>query len=618
MLLTGRKLVAGDVFQTKIMNSSSADGISWTGPSPALNLSGSNSNFDYSNLNSPEVLVDPGTAAPYKLYYSGNTVDANGNFHTRIGLATSNSGSSFNKVNGSQTGDAVFDVGALGTAFDARHASGLSVAAPAGATPKLVGFYRGREAATSSRASAKRPRAKEPRGRRCPSRGRTAVHLFGLGNPAAFDNGGQRDPNALYDAATFHLFFTGLNSAGTRSIGYASTPENGTTKQPDNSSWSSRSQLLAGDGSGLDATAVAHPAVIKDGATYVMYYTGLDSSGAAKIGRATAATANGPYVRSATPVLDVGATSAFDAGSVNDPVVVKVGAGDYRMLYTGVETLEGKTIERVGYATSSDGIAWTKRGVVLGPSLMPYAYDEVGVEPAGMLVDGSTLHVWTSGVDRTGRMRSGHASTAYPTPGTEQPGLPSGWATYQLGGTSTTNRDFRQIVRTSTGNSVALWLSFLQPYSSTGNELWSDYFPVTVSNASETLNFLLTVHAVRWQARLSGPAGNPVLDKVELPHAPVSFSPTGTAASASIGPSPGRVVTAWRSFTATMSLFSPGGGGSGTATARLVNAVTGEQVATAPVATGETTLDLTGVSAASHQALVVNLDLQSAGGQATP
>ena len=618
MLLTGRKLVAGDVFQTKIMNSSSADGISWTGPSPALNPSGSNSNFDYSNLNSPEVLVDPGTAAPYKLYYSGNTVDANGNFHTRIGLATSNSGSSFNKVNGSQTGDAVFDVGALGTAFDARHASGLSVAAPAGATPKLVGFYWG------TRGSDFKPRLGEATSSEGTTWTKVSVSgpdggaLFGLGNPAAFDNGGQRDPNVLYDAATFQLFFTGLNSAGTRSIGYASTPENGTTKQPDNSSWSSRSQLLAGDGSGFDATAVAHPAVIKDGATYVMYYTGLDSSGAAKIGRATAATANGPYVRSATPVLDVGAVSAFDAGSVKDPVVVRVGAGDYRMLYTGVETLEGKTIERVGYATSSDGIAWTKRGVVLGPSLMPYAYDEVGVEPAGMLVDGSTLHVWTSGVDRTGRTRSGHASTAYPTPGTEQPGLPSGWATYQLGGTSTTNRDFRQIVRTSTGNSVALWLSFLQPYSSTGNELWSDYFPVTVSNASETLNFLLTVHAVRWQARLSGPAGNPVLDKVELPHAPVSFSPTGTAASASIGPSPGRVVTAWRSFTATMSLFSPGGGGSGTATARLVNAVTGEQVATAPVATGETTLDLTGVSAAAHQALVVNLDLQSAGGQATP
>ena len=73
---------------------------------------------------------------------------------------------------------------------------------------------------------------------------------------------------------------------------------------------------------------------------------------------------------------------------MKDPVVVKAGSGDYRMLYTGVETLEGKLIERVGYATSADGITWTKRGVVLDPSLNAYAADETGIEPTGMLIDG--------------------------------------------------------------------------------------------------------------------------------------------------------------------------------------------------------------------------------------
>ena len=59
MLLTGRKLVGGGVFQTKIMSTSSTDGISWAGPSPAVNPSGAASNFDYSNLNSPDLLEDP-------------------------------------------------------------------------------------------------------------------------------------------------------------------------------------------------------------------------------------------------------------------------------------------------------------------------------------------------------------------------------------------------------------------------------------------------------------------------------------------------------------------------------------------------------------------------------
>ena len=156
--------------------------------------------------------------------------------------------------------------------------------------------------------------------------------------------------------------------------------------------------------------------MIKDGASYVMYYAGLDSSGTAKIGRATAPAPSGPYTRGPSPVLEVGTASEFDATSVKDPVVVKAGAGDYRMLYTGVETLEGNRIERVGYATSSDGISWTKRGVAAGPSLSVYASDESGLEATGMLIDGATLHVWTSGVDRQRPNARSSATTAFPTP----------------------------------------------------------------------------------------------------------------------------------------------------------------------------------------------------------
>src|SRR6266545_3823339 len=316
MLLTGRKLVGGGVFQTKIMSSTSSDGLAWSGPSPALNPSGSNTNFDYSNLNSPELLQDPGTASPFKLYYSGNTIDANGNFHTRIGLATSNDGNSFNKVNGAQTGGSLLDVGALGTAFDARQSSGVAAVAPAGASPKLAGFYWG------TRGSDFKPRLGEAVSTNGSAWTKVAVSagnggaLFGLGNPASFDNGGQGDPSPLYDAATYYVYFTGLSSSGTRSIGF-------------------------------DASAVAHPSVIKDGTTYVMYYEGVDNGGAARIGRATASSPNGTFTRGVSQVLDLGAANEFDATSVKDPVVIKAGAGDYRMLYTGVETLERLALERL-------------------------------------------------------------------------------------------------------------------------------------------------------------------------------------------------------------------------------------------------------------------------------
>ena len=121
---------------------------------------------------------------------------------------------------------------------------------------------------------------------------------------------------------------------------------------------------------------------------------------------------------------------------------------------------------------------------MLEPEPPPFAADETGVEPTGMLVDGTTLHVWTSGVDRRRPTRGGHATTPPPTPGSPAAGIPSGWATYQLGDSSTTSRDFRQIARTSSGDGVTLWMSFLQPYSPAGNEFWSDYFPVTVAPAA--------------------------------------------------------------------------------------------------------------------------------------
>jgi predicted GH43/DUF377 family glycosyl hydrolase len=618
MLLTGRKLVGGGVFQTKIMETTSTDGIVWGGPSPALNPSGTNSNFDYSNLNSPDVLYDPSSGSPYKLYYSGNTIDANGNFHTRVGLATSVNGSSFNKFGGAQAGNSVLDVGALETAFDARQASGLAVAAPGGSGPKFVGFYWG------TRGSDFKPRLGEATSidgstwskASGAAEGGAVLALPTNNSPATtFEKGGQRDPTVLYESGTYDLYFTALDAGGTRSIGFASTPEIGGTGQPNNASWSDpAAEVLTGDGSGFDADAAGHPSVIKDGATYVMYYAGT-SGGASKIGRATSASPGSGFTAGANPVLDVGSAGQFDAASVKGPVVVKLGAGDYRMLYTGVDA-EG--LERVGYATSTDGMTWTKHGVALNPSLATFSANELGVEATGMLADGSTLHVWTSGVDRTGRTRGDHATTALPTPVSPQPGVPSGWATYQLGNAATSVRDFRQIARTSSGSSVTLRMSFLQPYSSSGNEFWSEYFPVTATSPAEALNFLLTVHGVRWRAQLSTPASAPSLDKVQLTHAPVSFATSGSASSAPITAPIGRSVSAWSSLVVNTSLFSPSGGGSGSGTVRVLDATTAVQLASAPLSVGgDTTVALSSIPAAAHQALRVVLDLQS-DGQATP
>jgi predicted GH43/DUF377 family glycosyl hydrolase len=614
MLLTGRKIVGGGVFQTKIMETTSTDGLVWGGPSPALNPSGAPTNFDYSNLNSPDLLYDPGTSTPYKLYYSGDTIDANGNFHMRIGLATSTNGTSFNKVNGPLSLGSVLDVGAAGTPFDGRQASGVSAAVPGGSGAKFVGFYWG------TRGSDFKPRlgeATSPDGSTWTKVAGTAEGgaVLALPNGNLFNKGGERDPSVLYDsgAGTYDLYFTALDSGGAQSIGFSSTATLGSgSNDPDNTGWSTAAQVLAPSGSGFQSSGVSHPSVIWDGSQYVMYYTGTDSSGTNSVGRATSATANGSFTAGAGAILSPGAAGAFDENGVKDPVVVEVSATDYRMLYTGVDA-DG--IERVGYATSTDGSTWTKQGVVLNPSLTRFAADEAGVEPTGMLVvDGSTLDVWTSGIDRTGRTRGEHATTPFPT---GSGSAPSGWATYQLGSSSTTVEDWRQIARTSSG-AVALSMSFLQPYSSGGSEFWSDYFPVTATSPSQALNFLLTVHGVRWRAQLTTPASSPNLDTVQLTYAPVSFAFSGSASSGPVSAASGRIVTAWGSLVVDTSLFSPSGSGSATGTVQVVDATSSALLASATLNTGgTTTLSLTSVSAASHPAIRIVFNLQS-NGQATP
>lgn len=612
--------------QTKLVNATSSDGISWSGFGTGLPTSGSATKFDNSNLNSPG-LLDEGVAGSerYKLYYAGNTVDAYGNAHYRIGLATSGNGSSFSKYTPGGN-DSVLDIAAFGTDFDARSASGLSVALTGGSGANAyVGFYsgiRGSDAvsrigvATSTDGVSW---AKVP----VVTTGGNGGALFNL-DPAgntdtALDNAGAESPAVLLDGSTYNLYYTGVDvagSSGKKRIFRISTSQDGTTKQPVHGSWTTPSAAaFDGDGSGFDADGVSHPSVIKDGTNYVVHYTG-HSGASPEIGRASSASADlSSPTRAASPVVAKGASGEFDANGAKDPVVVKISASDYRMLYTGIDAAG---VERLGYATSMDGSTWTKEGVVLNPSLTGFASDEVGVGGAGMLLDNlseasaTKLQVYTTMRDRSGRARGGYATTDYPTPVSAASGIPAGWATYQLGDDTTSARDWRSITRTSTGTGVGLWLSFLQPYTIAGTPAWSDFFPVTELSATETLNLLLTVKGVRWQARLSGPAGNPALDTVAIEHAPVQFHTSGSAVTKKVEPASNLVLTAWGNLTVKSETF---GGGTVGGTVSVRNADTDAELIPAITLNtgGETTQSLAAINAAQNRRLKLVFNLASSG-----
>lgn len=358
---------------------------------------------------------------------------------------------------------------------------------------------------------------------------------------------------------------------------------------------------------------MSHPSVLKDGASFVMYYTGQASGQVPEIGRVSSTTADFATApaRSATPVVARGAAGAFDEKGAKDPVVLLVGAGDYRMTYTAIGP-DG--VERLAFATSSDGTVWTKGGVVLNPSQIGFADDEVAVGASGIVIDGPDTHVFTARRDRSGRQFAGHALVS-----TAVDRIPMGAATYQMGDSTTSIRDWRSITRTSTGASVELWLSFLQPYQIAGQDAWSDYFPVTRDTPTETLNLLLTVKAVRWQARLSGPAGSPTLDTVSIDTAPVQFTTTGSATTLAVEPPSTMTLGAWGNLVVDTETLSPAGTGTVGGTVEVRNADTDAQVAApAPLVTnGTLTVNLGAVSAAANPRLKLIFALTSSGA-ATP
>jgi hypothetical protein len=185
--------------------------------------------------------------------------------------------------------------------------------------------------------------------------------------------------------ATREALYNGTDSDGPYAIGAATF---------DGSTWTvhgSNPVLQKGSGGAWDDDHVKDPCLLHDGMQYVVYYSGYDGS-AYRIGRATASALTGPWTKYASnPVLDLGSGGAFDDAGVIFPTVHFDGT-TWRMWYGGYD---GST-HRIGYASSADGVTWTKHGQVvdLGSS---GAWNDEGTVPAAIYKDGPTYHLFTGG-----------------------------------------------------------------------------------------------------------------------------------------------------------------------------------------------------------------------------
>lgn len=120
--------------------------------------------------------------------------------------------------------------------------------------------------------------------------------------------------------------------------------------------WSKPVIVLAPNRSSGWEEDVNRPVVIKQGGAYRMWYTG-QAYGHSAIGYATSTDGVSWKRMSDKPVLSAG--QSWEKAAVMCPDVIWDGeAGLYKMWYSGGEQYEPNAI---GYATSRDGMTWTKR-----------------------------------------------------------------------------------------------------------------------------------------------------------------------------------------------------------------------------------------------------------------
>ena len=143
--------------------------------------------------------------------------------------------------------------------------------------------------------------------------------------------------------------------------------------------------------------------VIRDGSTYKMWYTGWNGDSEHigggitrklnyRIGYATSPDGINWTKYSGNPILGLGSTGAMDVKGAGQPYVRKEGS-NYRMWYEG---LDASGVGRILYATSSDGINWTKQGTVLSPGGSG-ALDEKGVRNPVVVTRNGQYELWYTG-----------------------------------------------------------------------------------------------------------------------------------------------------------------------------------------------------------------------------
>lgn len=234
----------------------------------------------------------------------------------------------------------------------------------------------------------------------------------------AWDSDAVSAASVLFGPNDYEMWYSGHATGNLHyQIGYA--------QSADGVAWmkSASNPVLSYGGAGAwDSYYVIAPYVLRDGATYKMWYRGTDNanSNGASIGYATSPDGLVWTKPITSPVLSPGAPSSWDSGYLFGASVLKE-SGTYKMWYSGCNG----GICSIGYATSANGINWTKSpsNPVLTVGLTG-SWDARTVLYGSVSSDGSGYEMWYSGANASSVFAIGHATSADGIAWTKDPSNP--------------------------------------------------------------------------------------------------------------------------------------------------------------------------------------------------
>jgi uncharacterized repeat protein (TIGR01451 family) len=222
-------------------------------------------------------------------------------------------------------------------------------------------------------------------------------------------------------ATCYRMWYVGNDTGGVRRLGHAVSPDGVTwTRVP--GAAGKESILGLGPLGSFDSNGASSASVIKDGATFRMWYSGIGADAVIEgIGYATStdgvnwtrvpgALAGGAVLRASE------ISGSFDRDEVVAPTVIldrasallpceggRTSGACYRMWYEGV-ILGGGPVFRIGHAVSPDGLTWTRvpgstpSGAVV--DLGPFGtFDSNSTGVAAVVKDGALYRMWYEAKD---------------------------------------------------------------------------------------------------------------------------------------------------------------------------------------------------------------------------